>query len=217
MSTTPDTATDTATTPAAPADQTTHAQATAQATQQAPRRKRQARQPSDYGPTRRRRMESSKLIAQGRNVAVFGNATPPDIQPDNMPPDIFEGDNLKNLLLIPDKSRARCILFLSELVKCRRYHQAQVAASVEFWEVEQAKRVSSAYKMAFDAINEQLLADRVKDIESAIAADAAGEDPEPGRRRPDNRNAALFLAANDPRYKPQATGGGATVVFDVHF
>ena len=181
-----------------------------------PRRKRRNLQPSDYSPTRRRRMESSKLIAQGRNVYIFGTETPPDIQPDNLPHDIFTGDNLQNLLLIPDKSRARCILFLSEYVKCRRYHQAQVASNVQFWEVEQAKRISSVYKTTFDAINEQLMADRVHDIESAVAADAAGEEPEPGRRRPDNRNAALFLAANDPRYRPQATGGGATVILDVH-
>ena len=199
------------------ADQSTLAQTAAAQSAAAPRRKRRNLQPSDYGPTRRRRMESSKLIAQGRNVAVFGAATPPDIQPDNLPQDIFEGDNLQNLLLIPDKSRARCILFLSELVKCRRYHQAQVAACVEFWEIEQAKRVSTAYKMAFDSINEQLLADRVKDIESAIAADAAGEDPEPGRRRPDNRNAALFLAANDSRYKQSAAPISAAVVMDIHF
>ena len=162
-------------------------------------------------------MESSKIIAQGRNVAVFGSATPPDIQPDNLPPDMFEGDNLQNLLLIPDKSRARCVLFLSEFVKCRRYHQAQVAAQVQYWEVEQAKRISKTYAAMFDDIRQTILQGRVTDIETALAADAAGEDPEPGRRRPDNRNAALFLAANDPRYKPQATGGGATVVFDVHF
>lgn len=201
---------------AQPNTATTDTAATDTATTDTPRRKRRNLQPSDYSPARRRRMESSKLIAQGRNVYIFGAETPPDIQPDNLPQDIFTGDNLKNLLLIPDKSRARCILFLSELVKCRRYHQAQVSANVEFWEVEQAKRISTAYKSAFDAINEQLLADRVHDVESAIAADAAGEEPEPGRRRPDNRNAALFLAANDPRYRPQATSSGATVILDVH-
>ena len=203
-------------TPDTPAADTPEPATAEQATPQKPRPKRRQRQIADYHGKQRRQMESAALIAQGRNVYTFGTPNPPDPHPDNLPSDFFEGHNGENLLLIPQKSRARCILFLSELVKCRRYHQAQVAANVEFWEVEQAKRVSTAYKAAFDAINGQLLADRVHDIEHAIAADAAGEEPEPGRRRPDNRNAALFLAANDPRYRPQATGSGATVILDVH-
>lgn len=89
-------------------------------------------------------------------------------------------------------------------------------SGIQFWEVEQAKRLSKTYAEMYETAYKSIINTRIADIETALAADAAGEEPEPGRRRPDNRNAALFLAANDPRYRPQATGSGTTVVLDVH-
>lgn len=89
-------------------------------------------------------------------------------------------------------------------------------SGVQYWEITQGKRESKSYADLYQAVRDSIIEGRVADIESAIAADAAGEEPEPGRRRPDNRNAALFLAANDPRYRPQANGSGATVILDVH-
>lgn len=128
----------------------------------------------------------------------------------------FDPKKPGDLLLLPEKSRARTLLFLEKFAVFRRYNEAVKAAQVQYWEVEQAKRASKTYAAMFEDIRQTILQGRVTDIETALAADAAGEEPEEGRRRPDNRNAALFLAANDPRYRPQATGSGATVILDVH-
>lgn len=162
-------------------------------------------------------MEATKLAQESRNVQAFGVANP-DTEHilASLPRDIYDPENPGDLLLIPQRSCARVVTFLAKLSQCKRWHEAQVQAGVEWWEVEDAKRKSSTYKAALESIYQGIISHRVQDVESALAADAAGEEPEPGRRRPDNRNAALFLAANDPRYRPQATGSGATVILDVH-
>jgi len=167
------------------------------------------------GPKERNRQQAAKLTQEARNVQQFGVAIPPD-EMIEVSPDLYDPKNPGDFLLIPQRLRARAVTFLEKLSQCKRWHQAQVAANVRYWEVEYAGKMSADYRRTLDAIKEQIIKDRVVDIEHALAADAAGEEPEPGRRRPDNRNAALFLAANDPRYRPQAAGSGATVILDVH-
>ena len=222
MSTTPDTTT----TATATVDRTTPAQTAAQGQRISPRtgkpvrsyvRRKPGEPPRRYtGPKERNRQQAAKLTQEARNIELYGVPLPDDSMIE-VSPDLYNPENPGDFLLIPQRLRARAVTFLEKLSQTKRWHEAQVAANVKFWEIEYAGRMSKDYRRALDAIKEQIIKDRVSDIETALAADAAGEDPEPGRRRPDNRNAALFLAANDPRYKPQATGGGATVVFDVHF
>lgn len=156
------------------------------------------------------------MAQQSRNLAILGTTKPATL-PDcpNIPG--YAPAEPGDLLSLSPNSRARLLLFLEKYAVCKRFNLAMTQAGVQYWEITYGKRHSKVYEALYNSVHGSILEGRVADIESAIAADAAGEEPEPGRRRPDNRNAALFLAANDPRYRQQATGGGATVVLDVHF
>jgi len=155
------------------------------------------------------------MAQQSRNLEILGDISPAAL-PDcpNIPG--YKPAEPGDLLLLPQFSRARLLLFLEKFAVCKRFNLAMTQAGVQYWEITQGKRASQSYADLYQAVRDSIIEGRVADIESAIAADAAGEEPEPGRRRPDNRNAALFLAANDPRYRPQATSSGATVILDVH-
>ena len=75
----------------------------------------------------------------------------------------------------------------------------------------EARRKCPTFCEIYDRINDAIRAQRVENIETAVAKEAAGEPLPKGRRSPDTAAAKLYLAANDPRYKP-GQGEAAPVV-----
>ena len=66
----------------------------------------------------------------------------------------------------------------------------------------EARRKCPTFGEIYDRINDAIRAQRVENIETAVANEAAGEPPPKGKRSPDVSAAKLYLSANDPRYKP---------------
>ena len=109
----------------------------------------------------------------------------------------------------PDLRRAlktadRVALFAACLdrLEGKSWTAALAAHGSDWLFLTETRRKCPTFCEIYDRINDAIRAQRVEKIETAVANEAAGEPLPKGRRSPDTAAAKLYLAANDPRYKP---------------